>query len=380
MTSPPPEVLHEPSFALGEPDFEWLRAEASTRDDVTAFLLRVQQWVDAEVSALGPLAHGLSPIVDMDVASGRLLIRLAPVHPVQRIGASVDVEIDAVGVSAYLVVPTGPKGTADLDARNFYAALSDAARAASLMNDLDALPDVFVMGARGKFVTVGRDPEPRRVQKALEDAELRAVPFLLGCAFPRATVIELRDELADALDTVFMALLPLLHKVVWSSENDWLPATTQTRSRARAAAARARRKGPPREAERRRSILESMALEGDASTETTPPAAAELEQPVRAPLLTKRPRLHATSSTRGLRSLVSADRVDPSLPLAVGAKVRAATGAFEGKVGVVLELDESHARVSFGPLTARCLNEDLGVVAPPRTQPPLASSHRRTRT
>ncbi len=378
MTTPPNaashEALQEPSFALDDADFEWLRGAESTRSDAAAFVLRVQAWLDAQLGAVGHHAEGLSTDLQFDVPSGRVRVRLGLRDRGDRPGATVDLEIDAVGVQAYLAIPTVQRAGAYVDARNFHAALADAEGSKRLMQSLNDLPDVFVMGAHGKLVTVGRDPDPKRVQRAIEDAELRELSFVLGCSFPRATVIALGDDLADALDTVLMALLPLLHQVSWSTDNDWLP--VQPRSRSRSAVARARRRGPPRDAERRRSILESLALDGEPPTELL--GAHESDRvPPRVVLALPRPKLHSTTSTRGLRSLVSADRVDSTLPLSVGAKVRAATGAFEGKVGIVMELDEQHARVAFGPLTARCRNDELGVVVPPRTQPPLGSSHRK---
>ncbi len=378
MTSIPPaaphEALHQPSFALDEADFEWLRGAESSRADAAAFVLRVQAWLDAELAAVGHHVDGLSTDLQFDVPSGRVRVRLGLQARGPRSGATVDLEMDAVGVQAYLVIPTAQRGGAYVDAKNFHAALADAAGAERLMKSLGDLPDVFVMGAHGKLVTVGRDPDPKRVQRAIEDAELRDLPFLLGCSFPRATVMALGEDLADALDTVLMALLPLLHQIAWSPDNDWLPA--QPRSRSRSAVARARRRGPPRDAERRRSILESLALDGEPPADMAGTNESD-RAPPRVALALPRPKLHSTTSTRGLRSLVSADRVDAGIPLAVGAKVRASTGAFEGKVGTVLELDEAHARVAFGPLTARCRNDELGVVVPPRTQPPLGSSHRK---
>jgi transcription antitermination factor NusG len=72
------------------------------------------------------------------------------------------------------------------------------------------------------------------------------------------------------------------------------------------------------------------------------------------------------------------DTEDPSAPIEKGSQVRALGGAFEGKTGVVQELDgRGGARVMFGLLTTRVEVKDLVVMSPGRGRPVLGSSHRK---
>ncbi len=72
------------------------------------------------------------------------------------------------------------------------------------------------------------------------------------------------------------------------------------------------------------------------------------------------------------------DTEDPNAPIEKGSQVRSLGGAFEGKTGVVQELDgRGGARVMFGLLTTRVEIKDLVVMAPGRGRPVLGSSHRK---
>ena len=69
---------------------------------------------------------------------------------------------------------------------------------------------------------------------------------------------------------------------------------------------------------------------------------------------------------------------DPRATVEKGSQVRVLGGAFEGKTGVVQELDgRGGARVMIGLLATRIEVRDLIVVAAGKGRPVLASSHRK---
>ena len=87
-----------------------------------------------------------------------------------------------------------------------------------------------------------------------------------------------------------------------------------------------------------------------------------------------------TKSAQAPRSIArrQKDAEDPSAPIESGSQVRALGGAFEGKTGVVQELDgRGGARVMFGLMTTRVEIKYLVVMAPGRGRPVLGSSHRK---
>jgi transcription antitermination factor NusG len=70
--------------------------------------------------------------------------------------------------------------------------------------------------------------------------------------------------------------------------------------------------------------------------------------------------------------------VDPSAPIERGTKIEVLCGPFEGKLGVVQELDgKGSARVLLGLLAMRLLVKDLAASVDGR--PLLSSSHRKPR-
>ncbi len=72
------------------------------------------------------------------------------------------------------------------------------------------------------------------------------------------------------------------------------------------------------------------------------------------------------------------DQEDHGARIEKGSQVRALGGAFEGKTGVVQELDgRGGARVMFGLLTTRVEIVDLVVMSPGKARPMLGSSHRK---
>lgn len=89
-----------------------------------------------------------------------------------------------------------------------------------------------------------------------------------------------------------------------------------------------------------------------------------------------RPTLSRRPVARRISALQAAD---PKAPVEKGSDVRVLGGAFEGKTGVVQELDgRGGARVVFGLLAARVEVKDLVVLSRAKNNKPMiGSSHRK---
>lgn len=286
-----------------------------------------------------------------------------------------------------------------VDARNLRARLADPGRALQLTAALEALPEQFSIG-------LGGDVERAQAQRATND-EVRALldrvdaeksSLWIGWSVPRDVVLAHVDVLDEQLGDAIVALGPLFKLIAWAPDNDlavldreW-DAAREERARAhedaerdraewdarregeRRARTTAREKARPRGDERqawnaRRSPDErepekqapsSAPRADDASPVRAMPKRA---LPVRPPLAGRAPRV---------------TDVDPNAPIEKGARVHVLGGPFEGKVGVVQELDgKGGARVMLGLLAIRIEVKDLIVSAEGRDRPVLSSSHRR---
>jgi transcription antitermination factor NusG len=107
----------------------------------------------------------------------------------------------------------------------------------------------------------------------------------------------------------------------------------------------------------------------------------EPQGPVRvAPKLatSARPTLARSSQRSGLLRGERALGVDPNVAVEKGARVQVLRGPFEGKVGLVQEVDpKGGARVMLGLLALRLDVKDLAVVVEGRERRVLSTSHRR---
>lgn len=124
-----------------------------------------------------------------------------------------------------------------------------------------------------------------------------------------------------------------------------------------------------REAKGKRKAPSSARTQSREGTPTPPPSEPTAQS--------GRPRAAAPLGPRPIaRSRSGLD--DPRAPVEKGSQVRVLGGAFEGKTGVVQELDgRGGARVMIGLLATRIEVRDLIVVSAGRGRPVLASSHRK---
>lgn len=292
-----------------------------------------------------------------------------------------------------------------VDMRNLRARLSEPGRALELTTALEVLPDQFSLGlSRGGRSGSGSVQAQRastdemrdlldevEAPGALGEQPLRAALWL-GWSVPRDTAVAHSELLDEQLEDAIVALGPVFKLVAWSRENDLL---VLDREWAEAKAERARaheqaeRDQAEWEAKRERSRPQPRAQRGWPERAAPPPSAparareaqpkavAEAPEPARAEAPNmKRPATRPAKRPRIPPRVVSG--VDPSAPIERGTKIEVLCGPFEGKLGVVQELDgKGGARVLLGLLAMRLLVKDLAASVDGR--PLLSSSHRKPR-
>jgi hypothetical protein len=280
-----------------------------------------------------------------------------------------------------------------VDTRNLRARLADPGRALELTAALEALPEQFSIG-------LAVDAERAQAQRATND-EVRALldrvdaekaPLWIGWSVPRDVVLTHTDLLDEQLEDAIVALGPLFKLVAWAPDNDLVvlnrewDAARNERARAHEEAERdraeweARREGErrtraPRDDERawRGARKASAPPSVDRDSEQTPPPPAVASGASDASQNPAAPPLRPIA-----RRAARVTEVDPSATVEKGARVQVLGGPFEGKVGVVQELDgKGGARVMLGLLAMRFEVKDLIVSAEGRDRPLLSSSHRR---
>lgn len=310
---------------------------------------------------------------------------------------------------------------------------------AELTDALHALPEQFSFGAGDERVACS-GATTEAILAMLRRAADGQVPLWIGWSVDRETALEHADILDEQLEDALMALAPIYRLVAWSRDSDRLgldrrlEGIEQERARnhaeleaqnerwkAEQAAARersmeqararvdarveaalpARRptlenlfksldprpaRAPERPAERaagprpqpqpRRSPdTASGSRAGAASGSASAPVTASASAPVTASA-------PATASASGSASAPGDgagkhQQAQPG-PLDKGAKVRVLNGPFEGKLGVIGELDgRGGARVHLGLLSTRLELTDLEPASEGQGRPSLSSSHRK---
>jgi hypothetical protein len=163
-------------------------------------------------------------------------------------------------------------------------------------------------------------------------------------------------------------LLHLYKIIAWAEDNDGVRPSAKRREKPKRAA-HERGDVTRKRAKRRREEREE---ESGAASVATP---ERIDEPTQ---------IAAQLPRRDLRTLKLAHKarvvdIDPTRPIERGTTVYALAGPFEGKTGVVRELDEKgQARVMFGLLAATVDLKDLAACAPRRSdRPVLSSSHKR---
>ncbi len=291
-----------------------------------------------------------------------------------------------------------------VDARNLRERLADPGRALELKAALEALPEQFAIGLATSLTDAGERAQAQgatndEVRALLDRADAEKAPLWIGWSVPRDVVLAHTDLLDEQLEDAIVALGPLFKLTAWAPDND-LAVLDREWDAARAERARAHEEAERdvaewearRERERQKRLTakergdEGRAWrdnERKAHERATPDSDAEGMPP---PSVAARPGDGAApQAPRVLPALRPLARraprvteVDPSAAVEKGARVQVLSGPFEGKVGVVQELDgQGGARVMLGLLAMRLEVKDLIVSAEGRDRPVLSSSHRR---
>jgi len=222
---------------------------------------------------------------------------------------------------------------AGVDTRNLAAHLAFPESAAEIASALAALPDTFEIGLLQDASDDGaaRSPAHTFPATALRALLERDAGLSVGWSIARDAALEHAQILDGQLEDALVALGPLYRKVAWSPTNDAVFQHAAHLVRARKKKAQA-------------------------------------------------PRAIAPASRPTLRRSLVID-VDPKLPIEKGTRVRVLSGPFDGKEGVVQELDgRGGARVMVGLFSTRIDVKDLIGTSEGRDRPRLSSSHRKPLT
>ena len=308
-----------------------------------------------------------------------------------------------------------------VDARNLRARLADPALTLELTSALEALPEQFTIGlspassregapdggggvheaapdagdGEGGTRTPAQEASSESIRDVLDRGDTDGRSTWIGWSVPRDVAVTHSAVLDEQLEDAIVALGPLYKLIAWAPDND-LVVLGQDVAEAKAHASRAHeeaekdradwearreREGrrprapaservePAHHARARRSTIPGSPGEGKERSSSGPPAVASAS----------RPRLPLRVIVRAGRSPASmVTEVDPTAPIEKGTRVQVLAGPFEGKVGVVQELDgKGGARVMLGLLAARLEVTDLIAAAEGKDRPALASSHRK---
>ena len=289
-----------------------------------------------------------------------------------------------------------------VDARNLRERLADPGHALELTAALEALPEQFSIGLATASAEAAVRAQAQRakndeVRALLDRADVEKAPLWIGWSVPRDVVLTHTDLLDEQLEDAIVALGPLFKLIAWAPDND-LAVLDREWDAARAVRARAHEEAERdvaewearRERERQKRVSakergdegrawrdgerkarERATPDSDSEHSVPPPAVADGAAVPREP--------RAVLPLRPLaRRAPRVTEVDPSAPVEKGARVQVLSGPFEGKVGIVKELDgEGGARVMLGLLAMRLEVKDLIVSAKGGDRPVLSSSHRR---
>jgi hypothetical protein len=288
-------------------------------------------------------------------------------------GASVDVSIE-IHPEAWV------------DVRNLRARLGDVDRAIELSGALEALPEQFSMGdaadvaARAPAQSATTDD----VRSLLDRVENDKRILWIGWSVPRDVAIAHSELLAEQLEDAIVALGPLYKVIAWAPDNDLLHVDREwdvaraDRARAHEEAEKDRAEWESRREGERRARKERddappwrPTATPERPREEEPPAEGSSTIPAPPPVMIDRTRRFARRPPRAID-------VDPSIPIENGGRVVVLAGPFEGKHGIVRELDgRGGARVMLGLLAIRSAVTDLVASTEGRDRPVLSSSHRK---
>ncbi len=265
-----------------------------------------------------------------------------------------------------------------VDLGNVRSRLADPAASLELLTALETLPEQFSLG-------LANDPSRPAAQRARADVLLalldrvdqEKIPVWLGWSIPRDLALEHADVLDDQLGDALVALGPAYKLLAWAADNDriglereWELARVE-RAKAHDEAERDRVAWEARREEERlaRVVPERHDERRSPVPVRRPEPAPAPEQPAKVPAPPRAP--------RPARRPAGVAEVDATVPIERGSWVQVLRGPFEGKVGMVQDLNARGARVLLGLLAIRLELTDLVVSNDTRDRPVLASSPRK---
>ncbi len=298
-----------------------------------------------------------------------------------RMHAYLGLKIDATAVEISIEVHPD----AWVDFRNIRARLASADQALELTAALESLPEQYALKVTNEVACSLGGIDTNRLRDALDQAEATGAPLWIGWSVPRDVAVEHAALLEEQLEDAIVALAPVYRLIAWAPDNDCVGLDREW-TLARAAKAKAHDEAEREQAaweakkaadDRREAERRAPRRDRGSRRTSAPPESLNEQKPEAdlAPMPPPRPTLPRIG-----RRLVPARvvDVDPHGVVDRGVKVQVLSGAFEGKVGTVQELDgKGGARVLLGLLAVRVDVSDLGVVRESRERPTLASSHRR---
>lgn len=388
---------------------------------------RIEAWAGAVLPRLRQIGLGLEVVVPDEV--DQHLSSRAPRSIAQRVlfvrddFARADLprsvpELDPLSAHAHLVLTidsvhvavsleVGPDAEADV--RNLRARIADPTSLLELSGLLAAMPDEFAIGVLGvpSFPHL-KSTTADDIRALLDDSQRVGRPLWIGWSIKREVALAHAASLGEQLGDALVALAHVYKLVAWATDNDLIAAggrgawrskrarvveerreRGREERRTRRADARDKRTTPRAEGTRREredarrrpkvDLREPASRRAGAEEATPESAPGRLDQLLAGRLPNaRRPILPTTLRARGAR-LPFGLKEDPQAPVEKGSKVLVLDGPFEGKTGVVEELDgRGRAKVRLGLLAATL---ELGalVATTDDSRPRLLSSHRRVR-
>lgn len=282
------------------------------------------------------------------IARRGLVDRRANFAPLTSCHPAVRARATAEGLELSFEVPEG----ATLDRDNLRARVADPGALLELVSHVESLPEDVTVGGR-----------PARTLSVDEVRELVEAPDAAFVAVVPPGRVADQDGHAEE---IALALLHLYKIVAWADDNDGVRPSAKRRSKGKerdvARTKRPRRVKEDRDDEPIASAASPASGRGAADREVESAAAAPSPPMLRTLRLAHRARVVD---------------IDPTRPIEKGTSVVALTGPFEGKTGVVRELDgKGGARVMFGLLVATADLKDLAACAAKPSRRLLSSSHR----
>jgi hypothetical protein len=320
--------------------------------------------------------------------------------------ARVEVVVAPDDVAVRLVIPSASAYGLTSSWRGLRARMLDGDAAQPFLQAAEALPDRYRIGPLGDTRNVPASLSPDYLRRLLDEAEVEGVPLAIDLIVPRGEILARIDRAAHDLETALLAIAPIYHLVVEYSSLDDVPTGELTKlgplTRDISGERPPRPRGKPAvfgatsgslsknttaRRERPRTLSEEAAieesLEGALSTARVEQEGEESEHEVnRVDAEHSGPFVRRFAPRSAVRVTVRSRPVwgafDTSAPIEGGHTVCVLAGVFEGKQGVVQELDgRGGARVFLGLFATTIPLGDLARAREGR--PALGSSHRRHR-